>query len=217
MNRDIRKTMFESVDIYPVTCEKLSAGRSNLEVLEGVIRGGARIVQLREKEASTRVLYDLAVSFREITGKAGVLLIINDRIDIALAVGADGVHLGQDDLPIGIARELGPELILGVSTHSLEEALQAQSEGADYVNIGPIFQTSTKEGVKDFLGSAAIAAISSHLRIPFTVMGGIHSQNLDQVLEQGARRVAMVTEITRAPDIAQSVRGLRHRIQNWQQ
>jgi thiamine-phosphate pyrophosphorylase len=217
MNREIRKTMFNSVDIYPVTCEKLSAGRSNLDVLEGVIQGGARIIQLREKEASTREFYELAVSFREITAKAGVLLIINDRIDIALAVGADGVHLGQDDLPIGIARKLASELILGASTHSLEEALQAQSEGADYVNIGPIFPTSTKEGIKDILGPAAISAIGPQLRIPFTVMGGIHSQNLDQVLEQGARRVAMVTEITCAPDIAQSVRGLRHRIQHWQQ
>jgi thiamine-phosphate pyrophosphorylase len=212
MNRAIRETMFDSVDIYPVTCEKLSEGRSNLEVLEGVIQGGARIVQLREKDASTRMLYDLAVRFRESTAKAGVLLIINDRLDIALAVEADGVHLGQDDLPLAVARKLAPELILGVSTHSLEEALQAQSAGADYVNIGPIFPTSTKAGIKDFLGPEAIAAIGPQLRIPFTVMGGIHSRNLDQVLEQGARRVAMVTEITRAPDIAESVRELRRRI-----
>jgi thiamine-phosphate pyrophosphorylase len=205
--------MFEAVDLYPVTCEKLSAGRTNLEVLQGVIRGGARIVQLREKDAASRALYETAVRFREITAAAGILLIINDRVDIALAVGADGVHLGQEDLPVGEARKIGPELIIGASTHSLAEALHAQEQGADYVNIGPIFPTGTKEGISRFLGPEAIPAISPSLRIPFTVMGGIHAQNLDEVLSQGARRVAMVTEITQAPDIAETVRLLRSRIQ----
>lgn len=212
MNRLMRKTMFDDVDLYPVTCEKLSAGRTNFEVLEGLVHGGARIVQLREKEATSRELYDMAVRFREITSRAGILLIINDRLDIALAVNADGVHLGQEDLPIEAARKLGPELIIGASTHSLEEALRAQDAGADYVNIGPIFPTSTKAGVRHFLGPEAISAISSHLSIPFTVMGGIHEKNLDEVLRHGARKVAMVTEITRAPDIAQRVRTLRSRI-----
>ncbi|NTW34765.1 MAG: thiamine phosphate synthase [Syntrophobacteraceae bacterium] len=212
MNRAIRKRMFEAVDIYPVTCEKLSAGRSNLEVLEGVIQGGARIVQLREKEATSRELYRQALLFREITAGAGVLLIINDRVDIALAVDADGVHLGQGDLPLDAARKLGPELIIGASTHSLEEAVRAQDEGADYVNIGPIFPTSTKEGARKFLGPQAISAISPSLAIPFTVMGGIHSQNLPEVIRHGARKVAMVTEITQAPDIAETVRTLREAI-----
>ncbi len=212
MNRAIRKSMFEAVDIYPVTCEKLSAGRSNLEVLDGIIQGGARIVQLREKEATSREIHRQALLFREITAKAGVLLIINDRVDIALAVDADGVHLGQDDLPLEAARKLGPELIIGASTHSLEEAFRAQEEGADYVNIGPIFPTSTKEGVKHFLGPEAIPTISPGLAIPFTVMGGIHSRNIDEVIRHGARRVAMVTEITQAPDIAETVRALRRAI-----
>lgn len=212
MNRAIRKSMFEAVDIYPVTCEKLSAGRSNLEVLEGVIQGGARIVQLREKEATSREFYRQALLFREITARAGVLLIINDRVDIALAVDADGVHLGQDDLPLDAARRLGPELIIGASTHSLEEAVRAQDEGADYVNIGPIFPTSTKEGAKKYLGPKAISAISPSLAIPFTVMGGIHSQNLLEVIRHGARKVAMVTEITQALDIAETVRTLRKAI-----
>ncbi len=212
MNRSIRKSMFEAVDIYPVTCEKLSAGRSNLQVLEGIIQGGARIVQLREKEATSRELYRQAVLFREITAGAGVLLIINDRVDIALAVDADGVHLGQDDLPLDAARKLAPELIIGASTHSLEEAVRAQEEGADYVNIGPIFPTSTKEGIQRFLGPQAISTISPSLSIPFTVMGGIHSGNIHEVLRHGARKVAMVTEITQAPDIAGTVRMLRREI-----
>ena len=211
-DREKRIARFQAVDIYPVTCEKLSAGRTNLDVLRAVIDGGARIVQLREKECSTRALYQSAERFREETARAGVLLIINDRIDVALAVGADGVHLGQDDLPIAAARRLAPHLLLGASTHSREEAMRAQKEGADYVNIGPIFPTSTKEGISKFLGPEAIANIRSALTIPFTVMGGITASNLDLVLQQGARRIAMVTAITLAPDMAATVRILRERI-----
>lgn len=215
MNRERRKRLFEQVDLYPVTCEKLSAGRSNVEVLEQIVRGGAKIIQLREKELSTRDFYHMALKFREMTTKAGILLIVNDRIDIAMAVEADGVHLGQEDLPLSAARALAPDLLIGASTHSLEEALQAQEEGVDYVNIGPIFPTKTKEGVEKFLGPDAIAAISPYLRTPFTVMGGINASNIDQVLMKGARRVAMVTAVTEAPDIAQAVSSLRAKIQGY--
>lgn len=209
MNREIRRAMFRDVDIYPVTCERLSAGRSNMEVLEAVIRGGAKIIQLREKEYSSRALCQLAFRFREITARAGVLLIINDRVDIALAVEADGVHLGQDDLPLRAARKLAPELLIGVSTHCREEALQAQREGADYINIGPIFPTKTKAGVDRFLGPEGIGAIKQGIAVPFTVMGGLTEANIDQVLVRGASRVAMVTAITQAADIAETVRSLR--------
>jgi thiamine-phosphate pyrophosphorylase len=212
MKKAARREKFLLVDIYPVTAEALSEGRSNVEVLDGVLRGGARIVQLREKEYSAADLTRLALRFREMTDRAGALLIINDRVDVALAVGADGVHLGQDDLPARAAREMAPELLIGVSTHSLEEARRAEADGADYVNIGPIFPTATKAGLTDFLGPEAIAAIGPKLRLPFTVMGGIDEANIDEVLAHGARRVAMVTGITRAPDIAGRVRVLREKI-----
>lgn len=215
MNREERRAKFEEIDLYPVTCERLSAARTDIEVLDALIGGGARIVQLREKELSSRELFNLAVQFREMTEKAGVLLIINDRLDIALAVGADGVHLGQDDLAAAAARKIAPDLIIGVSSHSLEEALQAQRDGADYVNIGPIFPTKTKEGVSRVLGPQAVSAISPHLAIPFTVMGGINGENLDQVLAVGARRVAMVTAITKAENISDTVRSFRDRIRNF--
>jgi thiamine-phosphate pyrophosphorylase len=211
-DRAKRLARFREIDIYPVTCEKLSAGRTNLDVLRAVIEGGASIVQLREKECSTRVFYQIAEQFRTETAKAGLLLIINDRIDVALAVGADGVHLGQDDLPIPAARRLAPHLLIGASTHSREEALQAEREGADYVNIGPIFPTRTKERIANLLGPEAIGSIRSAITIPFTVMGGITASNLDLVLQQGARRVAMITAITLAADMAATVRTLRERI-----
>jgi len=215
MERAARREKFLRVDIYPVTAEALSEGRSNVEVLDGLLRGGARIVQLREKGCSTADLTRLALRFREMTDRAGALLIINDRVDVALAAGADGVHLGQDDLPAKAARAMAPELLIGVSTHSLEEALQAEADGADYVNIGPIFPTATKAGLTDFLGPEAIAAIGPKLRLPFTVMGGIDEGNIDEVLACGARRVAMVTGITRAPDIAARVRALREKIRTF--
>jgi thiamine-phosphate pyrophosphorylase len=215
MNREMRQRRFQEVDLYPVTCERLSDGRTNVDVLRAVIAGGARIIQLREKECSRKDLYELACRFREMTEPAGVLLIINDHVDVALAVGADGVHLGQEDLPVAAARKLAPELLIGASSHSLEEALKAQADGADYVNIGPIFPTSTKSGISRILGPEAIGAIGPQLAVPFTVMGGINSSNLDQVLSQGARRIAMVTAITRAPDLADTVRRLRERVRQF--
>ncbi|MGD8253849.1 MAG: thiamine phosphate synthase [Syntrophobacterales bacterium] len=215
MTREARREMFQQVDVYPVTCEELSGGRSNLEVLEAVIEGGANIIQLREKEYSKKDLYHLALKFREMTAKAGILLIINDHLDIALGVEADGVHLGQDDLPLPVARQLAPELLIGASTHSLEQALQAEKDGADYLNIGPIFSTQTKEGVGRSLGPEAISEISPQIKVPFTVMGGINEKNIDQVLAEGARRVAMVTAITKAEDIAARVRLLKEKIESF--
>jgi thiamine-phosphate pyrophosphorylase len=214
MNRQMRKEKFFQVDLYPVTCERLSAGRSNLDVLDAAIRGGAKIIQLREKELATRDLYRMARAFRKVTADAGMLLIINDRIDIALAVDADGVHLGQEDLPLSAARRIAPELLIGISTHSREEALKAQDGGADYVNIGPIFPTRTKEGVIRFLGPEAIPVIAAGLEIPFTVMGGIGRANVEEVLAQGARRVAVVTAITMADDMAGAVAALRETIRS---
>ncbi len=209
MGKEETKSQFESVDIYPVTCERLSNGRSDLEVLDGLIEGGARIVQLREKGLCEKDFFRLAEKFRKRTAEAGMLLVINDRVDVAIAVGADGVHLGQEDFPVPAAGKIGPGLLIGASSHSLQEALHAQEEGADYVNIGPIFPTETKEGVGRFLGAEAISRIAPQLRIPFTVMGGIKESNIGQVLAMGAKRIAVVTALTQAPDIAGAVRSFR--------
>ncbi len=160
MRREQRKSRFETVDIYPVTCERLSNGRSDLEVLDGLIEGGARIVQLREKDLCERDFFRLAEIFRQRTAKAGMLPMINDRVDVAIAVGADGVHLGQEDLPVPAARKIAPDLLIGASSHNLEQALRARDEGADYVNIGPIFPTGTEQSVESFFGPEAIAQIA---------------------------------------------------------
>ncbi len=210
--RQQRREAFESVDIYPVTCRTLSVGRSDDEVLGAIIAGGARIVQLRDKEASKRELYDKAVRFRTVTGAAGILLIVNDHIDIAMAIDADGVHLGQDDLPVPVARQLAPDKLIGASSHSRAEAAAAEAEGADYVNIGPIFATRTKANATQFVGVDMIREIAPNLSIPFTVMGGIKLENLEDVLAAGARRVAVVTAITQADDMAAATAHFRRRI-----
>ena len=213
-NKSPRLAAFQQIDLYPVTDQGQSLGRGNDEVLADIIAGGARIVQLREKELSKRAFYEMACRFREVTERHGVLLIIYDHLDIALACGADGVHLGQDDLPLSAARKLAPELIIGVSTHDLNEALAAQAGGADYVNIGPIFATGTKKVAVPPLTPAAIRKIEPQLTIPYTVMGGINRSNIGQVLDAGARKIAVVTAVTSAPDIAAAVRELRDAIRS---
>lgn len=210
--RQARAEAFSKIDLYPVTCENLSAGRTNVQVLEGLISGGAKVVQLRDKEASSGDVYRMAVVFREMTAKAGMLLIVNDYVDIAMAVDADGVHLGQDDMPPEAVRVIAPDLIIGVSTHSLEQALTAQAAGADYVNVGPIFPTGTKETAAKVMGPGAVTDIGSKVDIPFTVMGGIKECNMDEVLERGAKRLAVVTAVTEAQNIAGTVKRMREKI-----
>jgi len=200
--------VFHEADLYVVITEALCAGRSALEILGMTLAAGVRLVQLREKDLDSRSLYELAVEFRRETTAAGALLIINDRLDIALAAGADGVHLGQDDLPIGVARRLAPELIIGASTLSLAEALAAQEAGASYVNVGPIFATPTKESAIP-VGPEMINRITPQLRIPWTTMGGIKKTNIDQVVSRGARHPAVITAVTAAPDPTAAARELR--------
>lgn len=213
MTRTDRLRTFKQIDLYPVTCEALSEGRTDEDVVVAAIAGGARIVQLRDKLSSRRVFYEKALAIRRITAQHGTLMIVNDDLDIALAVGADGVHLGQDDLPVTVGRRLLRDGIVGVSTHSLEEALAAQAAGADYVNIGPVFPTATKANLPVIVGPELIRDVAPHLEIPFTVMGGITAANMDTVIAAGARRVAVVTAVTRAPDIADAVHQLRMQMQ----
>ena len=215
MTRAERAARFETADLYVVITEAFCAGRSAIEVLDAVLAAGVKLVQCREKDCDDGLYYERALAFRERTAKAGALLIIDDRVDIALAAGADGVHLGTADLPIKAVRAIAPELLLGASSHSLEEALAAQEAGADYVNIGPVFDTQTKAVPTGNVGPALIGAIRPHLRIPFTTMGGIKAHNIRDVLAQGARRVAVVTAVTAADDVSAAAKELRDAISAW--
>ena len=204
-----RLERFHDTDLYVVITEDFCTPRSATDVLDACLDAGVGIVQLREKEADDRSLYERALAFRERTLAANALLIIDDRVDIALAVEADGVHLGRSDLPIDLARWLAPQRIVGASSHSIEQALEAQDAGAGYVNIGPIFATQTKTGTADPVGPELIEVIAPQLAIPFTCMGGIKRDNIHEVLERGARHVAVVTAVTAADDPRAAAQALR--------
>lgn len=207
-----RMARFHRAGLYVVITEAFCAGRPATEVLRACLDAGVRLVQYREKHGDTRALLHGAEQFRRLTADAGALLIVDDRLDVALAVGADGVHLGQRDLPVTAARHVAPDLILGASSHGLPEAVAAQVAGASYVNIGPIFATQTKDVPSGVVGPEAISHIAPHLSIPFTCMGGIKLHNVDEVLARGARHVAVVTAVTAAPDPAEAARALIARI-----
>jgi thiamine-phosphate pyrophosphorylase len=212
MRHDDLMAAFAKTDLYVVITEAFCAGRTALEVLAKALEAGVRLVQMREKDLDGRHLYLRAVEFRRLTAAAGALFLVNDRVDVALAAGADGVHLGQDDLPVGAVRQIAPHLIVGASTHSLDEALAAQAAGASYVNIGPIFATQTKASPHGPLGPEILEAIAPQLRIPWTTMGGITSANIGQVVSRGARHPAVVTAVTASADPAAAARLLREKI-----
>lgn len=166
------------------------------DAVEEAIEGGARLIQYREKTKTRREMHEAAKKLRNQTAGRGVTLIINDEIDLALAVGADGVHLGQDDLPIAIARTLlGREAIVGISTHNLAQAVRAESDGADYIGFGPIFKTSTKDSQNPPLGLEAVAETVKQVQIPLYPIGGIQFSDLPGLMAAGATGVAVISAL----------------------
>ncbi|MBE6368832.1 MAG: thiamine phosphate synthase [Lentisphaerae bacterium] len=204
-----RMEIFEHcVTLYPVVSSEFCAGRSALEVIRQLGEGGAVIFQLREKHLSDRELYTLGCEARKIADEYSMLFMLDDRLDVAMACNADGVHLGQDDLPVEAARKIAPEMIVGVSTHNIPEAQAACRGKCSYLNIGPIYPTNTKSVACGALGLEALKTIPQVIDCPFTVMGGIKAKHIPELTSAGAQRIAMVTEITQAEDIAGKVREL---------
>ncbi|QLK24701.1 thiamine phosphate synthase [Natrinema zhouii] len=196
---------------YLVTQASLSGDRTTPEIVRAAIDGGVDAVQLREKETSARSRYELGLELRELTAEAGVDLIVNDRVDIARAIDADGVHVGQSDLPVAVARELlGSDAIIGCSTSTVAEAREAEAEGADYLGVGAVYETSSKdvdEGT-DGIGPERIAAIADAVSIPIVGIGGITADNARPIVEAGAAGVAVISAITAAPDPAAATESL---------
>jgi len=197
--------------LYVITDERLSRGRPYREVVEAAISGGADAIQLREKAAPAGTLYRIARELREITRNADVSFLVNDRLDIALAVDADGVHIGQQDIPASVARRiLGPGKILGVTAETVEEAHAAEKDGADYLGVGPVFEArGTKTDAGPPQGPAIIANIRPHTRLPIVAIGGIKAENARLVREAGADSAAVISAIVAADDIAKAARALK--------
>jgi thiamine-phosphate pyrophosphorylase len=200
--------------LYVITDERVGRGRSHLQIAEAAIRGGADAIQLRDKEASGGRLFSVALGLRRLTREAKIPFIVNDRLDVAMAVDADGVHVGQDDLPASVARRiLGPGKILGVSAETVEEALAAQKDGADYLGVGPVFEArGTKSDAGAPLGIELIARIRKGCSLPIVAIGGINAENARSVREAGADAVAVISAIASADDIAQAAMHLKLRL-----
>jgi thiamine-phosphate pyrophosphorylase len=199
--------------LYAITGEQFHPGRELLTVMEEAILGGADIIQLRDKKSPKRERLAKAKALRELTRKHGVLFIVNDDIDIAVAVDADGVHLGQDDLPLADARKIMGDKIIGISTHAIEEARAAERDGADYIGVGPIFPTKSKEDVVDPVTTSYIREVVREIRIPFVAIGGIKLHNVDEVLAAGATRICAISEIVGSSDVAGTCRSFLAKIE----
>lgn len=209
MEREKLQRIFDT-GLYAITGEKFSRGKSNIQVVEELIAAGVKIIQYREKEKKPLYKYQECLQIRELTKKAGVMFIVNDDLDIARLVGADGVHVGQEDLPLALVRQLvGPKMVIGVSTHSPEQAQAALKGGADYIGVGPIFATQTKEDACRPVGFAYLDYVVQNIPLPFVAIGGIKAENIQEVRRRGARCVALVSELLGAPDIRAKVEELR--------
>ena len=194
--------------LYLVTDRRWLGERTLWDGVEEAIRGGATLVQLREKEISSKEYLELAQRVKEVTDRHDIPLIINDRIDIALAIDADGVHLGPEDLPVPIARKLlGDDKIIGSSAASVDEALLFQAQGADYLGVGAVFPTATKRGTEK-VGLEDLRGIKSAVHIPVVAIGGINAENAKPVMETGVDGVAVVSAIMNQTDIREAARQL---------
>jgi thiamine-phosphate pyrophosphorylase len=197
---------FSLPKLYPITDTRLT-GLSHAEQVERLAAGGATLIQLREKLAAPREFYHAALEAMRVARRLGVQIIINDRVDIAMAVEADGVHLGQDDLPPERARQLlGPGRLVGFSTHNLNQALAADSAPIDYLAIGPVFQTSTKEKPDPVVGLDRLGEIKRGLTKPLVAIGGITLDRAGSVIAAGADSVAVIADLYSAGDITERTR-----------
>ncbi len=198
--------------LYGITAENFSKGRSNYEVVTEMIKSGIKIIQYREKFKSLREKLEEAKKLCELCKENNVLFIVNDHVDIALMVDADGIHVGQEDMPVSEIRKiLGVNKIIGLSTHSVEDADKAVLQDVDYIGVGPIFPTTTKDRVA--VGIEYMKYVEKNINLPYIAIGGIKESNLLEVIEKGAKRVALVSEIVGADDIVEKVDSLNKIIQ----
>lgn len=198
--------------LYVITTE--SPQRSHIDIAKASIEAGVSFIQYRDKNASTRKLFETALKLREITRKARTKLIINDRVDIALAVKADGVHLGQDDMPLEHARDiLGDRYIIGISTSCLEEAMEAERGGADYIGLGPIYPTPSKDDAGSPIGIEGLMAARESVDIPIVAIGGLTADNIEQVVSAGSDGIAVISAVASALDMAEASRRLNELIE----
>jgi thiamine-phosphate pyrophosphorylase len=213
--REMSRQNILNTDIYCLTAEKFSLGRSNIAVVQTMLDNGIKLIQYREKEKKMGAKLEECLELRRMTRVAGASFVINDDIDLAMLVEADGVHIGQQDLPVEAVRKLvGENMVIGLSTHKPEEALDAVRRGVDYIGVGPIFRTFTKEDVCDPVGFEYLEYVAKNVDIPFVAIGGIKEHNVTEVVRCGASCIALITEIVEAEDIGKKINALREAMQS---
>ena len=196
--------------LYLVTDRSLSKGRTTLDVVRQAVAGGVTCVQLREKHCSTREFMDQARALQPLLKDQRIPLIINDRLDVALAVGADGIHLGQQDMALADARKIvGQTMVIGISAESVADAIRAEQQGADYIGVSPVFATPTKTDTAEALGLEGIQKIRRAVAIPIVGIGGVNQRSAAAVLGAGADGIAVVSAIVSADDPKQAAADLK--------
>ena len=196
--------------IYGITCFETSCGRGNKYVVSEMLKAGIKIIQYREKFRTKKIKYEECCWLRKITQEYNALFIINDDIDLAILCEADGLHIGQDDIPLKEVRKLiKPDQFIGLSTHNPKQAKEALRIGADYIGVGPIYNTQTKKNTAQAVGLEYIRYVSKNIHLPFVAIGGIKESNIAEVIKAGARCVSLVTEITEAPNIQQKIKNIQ--------
>jgi len=202
----------EDVRLYCFSPGAFLMGRDPIEMIAAQIRGGADVIQLREKNMPKRQALALGLAIRKLTTQEGVPFIVNDDLDLALILEADGVHLGQDDIPIQYARPLMKDKIIGISTHSLDQAREAIDSGADYIGIGPAFKTQTKIKADPVVETDLILKIKELSPVPVIAIGGIGEKNIDLLVNKGIRRAAIISDILCSKDIEAKTRALKEKL-----
>ena len=209
-----KKQVKTDYGLYVVTDEALSTGLSHTEIAKRAVAGGADVIQLRDKDMEGRKLLEHARAIRYITRRAGRLFIVNDRLDIALASGADGIHLGQEDMPLADARSISPKgFLIGVTVHDVEEAVEAEKGGADYVGLSPVFATDSKNDAGSACGPDMLKAVKMAVSIPVVAIGGIGPGNARDVLEAGADGLAIISAVVSQPDVKAAAQHLKAMIE----
>ncbi len=204
LSKEQKMKIFKNAGLYLVSSSSLSA-RPTVETINDFLEAGGRLFQLREKSWTKEQFLEEGKKIRLLANNFSSLFILNDDPALAIELDADGVHLGQDDMSVNEARKiLGDDYIIGVSTHDVKEALEAIEKGADYINIGPVFPTNTKQGVKN-ISMQEIEEIVKHVHIPFTFMGGIKKSNISELLKFRPSAFGVITELTMAKDIKAKV------------
>ncbi|MBN2618512.1 MAG: thiamine phosphate synthase [Spirochaetales bacterium] len=205
----MKRNNFSLPDIYGITHSKASLGRSNIEIVNQMLIAGIKIIQYREKDLSMKEMLKECLEIRKLTTQHNATFIINDFSDLVLLTNADGIHIGQDDIPIESVRKILGNKIIGLSTHNPTQAIDAVNRGADYIGVGPIHKTNTKINVCEPVGYEYLEWVEKNIYIPYVAIGGIKESNLFEIVQRGAKSVSLVSEITESENIVNKVEKLR--------